>query len=256
MRTSAEIACVPYRPGPAMLWLPEAVSTAFGKRKAKRNAKRVLILHLGIADDETAPWLRSAQDSIQVSALEDLCAKHKIGLVLAGNWHDRRNWKLCKGRTVVQQIGALCPTGFDNPGLKGYGGVAVVGLEGGMAMTLEEVGGPRFVKLTPGAHAGLIAAQEYEGEVYVEMTAPADVLAGCASDLRGMVEAGTLTAAIALPDAREVAAAARTAAAAARSQENMNEAVAAFVAEMPLPEGVDRDAVLARSRRYLARSEG
>lgn len=251
----AEVACVPYRTGSALLWLPEAVGKLFGPRKP-RKPKRVLILHLGISDEKTAPWLKNAHDAIPVSALEDLCEKYRIGLVLAGNWHDRRSWKLCKGKSEALQIGALVPTGFDNPGLEGYGGVAVVGLEGGLELNLEEVAGPRFVKLTPKARDALLAAQKFEGEVFVEMTAPAESLGGCTTELAGMVSAGALADAVVLPDAREIGAAARTAALAARSSETMYEALAAYVQEMPLPEGVDRDAVLARARRYLARSEG
>ena len=48
-------------------------------------------------------------------------------------------------------------------------------------------------------------------------------------------------------------AAARTAATAARSAETLEEALAQFVAGMPLPEGVSRERVVERARKYLAK---
>lgn len=42
---------------------------------------------------------------------------------------------------VVMQIGALCPSGFDNPGLHGYGTVA---FWDGERLSWEELPGPRF----------------------------------------------------------------------------------------------------------------
>jgi hypothetical protein len=252
---SIAVGCVPYQPGSAMLWLPEAVGKAFGDSKPKGEL-RVLVMHLGIADDKTVPWLRNSHESVQVSFLEDLCKHHHIGVVLAGNWHDRRTWSLCGGRTSVLQVGALVPTGFDNPGLDGYGGVALVTVGESAGVDVREVIGPRFVKCTPGDTALLRAAQEYEGQVYVEMTAPADQLASSATLLDELVQAGAIADGVALPDAKEIQVAARAAASAARSSETLNEALAAFVADMPLEDGVDRDAVLERTRRYLGKAGG
>lgn len=250
----AEVGCIPFQPGSAISWLPAAVERAFdGKRKAQ--GLRVLVMHLGIADEKTAPWLREARDAVHVSYLQDLCKRWQVGLVLAGNWHDRREWTLCGGRTRVQQIGTVCPVGFKDPGLVGYGGVAVAATDGS-SFEMHEVGGPRFVKLTRNQRKQLKEAQAYgAGPVYVEMTAPADALSVAAAELRGMVEATALEDAVVLPDAQEVAVAARNAAGAARSADTLYEALGEYVQEMPLEDGVDRDAVLAGSRRYLARAK-
>lgn len=249
----AEIGCIPFMPGSATMWLPDAVKEAFsGERKAKRF--RVLVVHLGIADDATAPWLKGAEDAVHLSFLEDLCQHWQIGLVLAGNWHERREWTLCNGRTRVQQIGALTPTGWDNPGLAGYGGVAVLELDGKQAnLRMEEVEGPRFVKCSATDDKLIAQAKKYAGPVYLQATAAADGLKLAHEALQQAVKQGELARVEVLPDEQEIAAAARTAAAAAQSQETLFEALAAYVKNMPLPEGANREAVLQRTRQYLKR---
>jgi hypothetical protein len=57
-------------------------------------------------------------------------------------------------------------------------------------------------------------------------------------------------------DLHEAEVATRAAAGAARGKDTLDEALAAFVAEMPLAEGVEREAVLKRCRAFLKDAEG
>ena len=89
---------VPFRPGPAKAWLPDALlqlqggGPGVGQNPPSAPA-RVLALHLGIMDDKTPAFIRNAPDAVEVQQLVDLCGAHGIGMVVAGNWHRRALWR-------------------------------------------------------------------------------------------------------------------------------------------------------------------
>lgn len=124
---SDELWLMPFRNGPARQWLPGALEelavTAEELRGGKPHAGSpvhvALGLHLGIADDTTPPWLRDAHDAIDVNDLVAHCSMRGVDTVLAGNWHSAQDWY--RDSVRVAQCGALCPTGFNNPGFDGYG---------------------------------------------------------------------------------------------------------------------------------------
>ena len=126
--------CIPHRPEPASEWLEDAVA-ALNPPKGG-----VLCVHLGIEDKNTPWFLQGSADSIHIKVLRKLVKKHSLAAVFAGNWHDRREWEGPNGEPIVQ-VGALVPTGFDNPGLKGYGSVYRYS-EGETSYT--ELAGPRY----------------------------------------------------------------------------------------------------------------
>ena len=112
---------------------------------------RVLVIHAGIADDTTPAFmLHKADDFIQVADLFAIMDEFDIRTVLAGNWHTPRVWSRGVRQPIsliqrrVIQLGALVPTGFDNPGLL-YGVHGVVRDTGASALSF--VNGPRFVNL-------------------------------------------------------------------------------------------------------------
>lgn len=258
---SLEVIAVPFRPGHAREWLPGAVRDTLAASgpgatsSAKKNdCVRLLAIHLGIKDAKTAPWLAASPDSIDLDILTAICEEHEIDIVLAGNWHDRRQWRLKTScNTVVVQIGALVPTGWDNPGLEGYGGLAIVDSEADELVRVEEISGPRFVKVQTKkeAQVAMVEARKKACELYLSFDAPPvempELLALVeASKSRGDIHAGEV-----MPNREEALVQAKSAAFAAKSSKTLDAAVANFVKRMPLPEYVSRDAVLSRTRNFI-----
>ena len=193
----------------------------------------VLLGHWGIAADDSPAYLRDGRDVVTLSRLEQIGEEFPTLLgVAAGNWHTR--WKQHR----VLQVGALAPTGWDNPGPTGYGTLATWD---GAGWKTQELPGPRFVTSAADAErvtkAGGVPYLRLRGEAAPEGLKVAGLV----------VEAG---------DDAEVTAAARTAAAAARSADTLEGALRAFVEGMSVPEGVSKADVLAKARGFLAGKVG
>lgn len=114
-----------------------------GRRDPART--RVLCIHAGVRDEDTAFFLRDATDAIDMLKLDQLCRTHEIDAVLAGNWHNARSWVGPVSSAKIVQIGALAPTGFGEEG-DGYGWMAVLQTGGPERVQIrrERVPGPRF----------------------------------------------------------------------------------------------------------------
>lgn len=245
-----EVWMVPFQPGNARDWLPRALAEVQGGRPddAPLPATRVLCLHLGLSDSQTAPWLKGALDSIAVETLQELCDDYGISFAFAGNWHERK--RIDFGQKSLLQVGALTPTGFDNPGEEGYGGLAILDTTKG---TLKEVAvpGPRFIKVP---WKKLPRHKFGDGPRFVQITCDPSEFKEAQQHLDAEVAAGRVAGGEVVADEVEAAAAAKTAAVVAKSALTLDEAVAGYVAEMPLAEGIDREAVAARVRGYLGRA--
>jgi hypothetical protein len=257
---NAELWCVPFKPGAAKDWLPGVVkamsveSGTAGRSGAKRSPHRLLALHLGIRDGDTKFYLRDAHDAIDAEHLVDMLEPTTVSHVLAGNWHDRKRWRFAwpqegkANRTLdITQLGALVPTGWDNPGLKGYGTVATWKPD---KVTLTELPGPRFVKLTGDSLVKLPKASS----LYLSLEASEGAAADLREQLADKQEKGKLTAFEVTVSNEGAKEAAREAGNAARSAETLDEAVAGFVERMPLDAELDRAEVLAKSKEYLNRA--
>lgn len=242
----ARVWMVPHAPGKGPKVLDSALA-ALGAQEASRGLasppRRLLALHFGIADDETPPYMRDASDSVTVEDLSRVSSEHAISAVFAGNWHRQRSWSV--GSLGIVQIGCLCPRGWNDAGLEGYGGLAVYDVAGD-SIELVEIPGPRFVSVRSAnaQYETIKEAIRVGHHVYVHRyyTEGEDVVTPTEDRVTF----------VALPDLEEVEAATRSAARAAKSKDTLEEAIAAYVAAMPLPEGVDRSEVLARSRQFLA----
>jgi hypothetical protein len=196
---------------------------------------------LGVIDEKTPPWLFGALDAIPLMELARAATDYDV--VVAGNWHSRKEWKISEGQHVMQ-VGTLAPTGFDNPGPEGYGTLAIYDSERGLSW--QEIPGPRFVardevaKVAPGC------------TVFARVRAAPDDMPSAMAWLTEAKESGGVTDGEVQADKGESEAAARSAASAAGTASTLDEAVTRFVNAMELPM-VDghRDAVLERVRGYL-----
>jgi len=251
-----ELWAVPFRPGRATDWLPQVLAEMQGSASKGRQPRsvRVLALHLGLLDDSTAPWLREAHDAVPAHLVEDLMTEHDIEVCIAGNWHDRKTWKLGGGRTILQ-VGTLCPTGWDNPGIDGYGGLALLDCNSGApcAVAVEEIPGPRFVKITAPHEwtMKLLDLKQTGQSVFARVVAPPEFINTAREWFENEKKAGTIVDGEVEPEGTEERIAAITAAHSARSADTLDEAVSNFVRDMSLPDGVDRASVLARVKRFL-----
>lgn len=250
---SIALGLVPFRKGKAASWLTDAIEEVF--RNVPAGVRRVLGLHLGIADKGTAEYLKAAPDAIDVETLYEAARRAKVRAVFAGNWHDRRRWDIPEGwpDVTVLQLGALVPTGFDNPGMHGYGTLAIFDDKADDPVTFKEIPGPRFVKLASGQSLAGLTRSSGGNTVYVSATATSEAFSATSAALARAEAEGKLAGAEVFPDATETLVAARSAASAAKAAGTLDEALAGFVEDMPLAEGVDRADVLARSQRYLKR---
>lgn len=249
-----EIWAVPFQTGPAEQWLPGVLDKLGPQAFTDRPA--ILVLHLGIRDAHTAPWLAESPDAIDVDLLATLMRKHNIRFTIAGNWHDRRVWSPPHGMRIVQ-CGALCPTGWSNPGLEGYGHLTILDTQTGEIVS-EELPGPRFLKVRWGDEGDFesqVRGATARGHtVFLELSAtPADL-----EFARGWLEyalaMGWLYDGEAVPDDSAAREQAQQAGIVARSAESRDEAISGFVSTMPLPPDVPRHAVLEEVRGYIGKS--
>jgi hypothetical protein len=255
-----EVFAVPFLPGSHATKLPgilKSLAVQGGQQGESPPAStpRLLALHSGISDDKTDLWLKNTPDSIPAGTLADLMHEHGVGLAFAGHWHKHRSWEFAMVPGGVEsckriiQLGALCPTGWRDPGVEGYGTLAIWdSRKDADKATLLAVPGPRFL-----VGAGEVEAANKQGhKVFVKWPAiSAEEEAGAQVVLASLKKRGAIVGGEVEQDRCDSEVAARTAASVARSADTLAEALAHYVEEMPLPEEVDRAAVLERAKRYL-----
>lgn len=101
---------------------------------------RIVIAHHGIADEKTPPFLRHGKGVVQTSDLFTWMNMHGVDYYVAGDWHEHKHWE--RGGKHIIQVGALVPTGWNNPGHYGYGSLIVIDDDG---WRREVIPGPRFL---------------------------------------------------------------------------------------------------------------
>jgi calcineurin-like phosphoesterase family protein len=232
------------------VWKEEARDTALGQEQ------RIVCGHFGLWDRQSAaqqPWLANAPDAIDVATVAALLAKHDVKHLYVGNYHTHFQW--VKDGVTLHQVGALQPTGFDNPGFS-YGRVEEWP-SGGYTI----IPGPRFVVVGSGSELGSAANRaDEEGcwihadwrvapEAYVETVEAAAMLQEGEHPIDGgPILRGTVEVHV---DRKYSKLRAAQAAGAARSSETLIEAVHAFVEKHPMPPHVSRENVLEHVRRFL-----
>lgn len=234
-------------------------------QKIPANNKQILVTHIGISDSDTSAYLKDGTDSISVSSLKGICEDFGISYVFSGHWHSRKIWHNFKHVNIVQ-LGALCPTGFDNPGFEGYGTLLIFDTDSN-DYAITEIPGPRFIKanLPRGTDSdewvNLVtecSAQKktLDTKIFLKVTTtPKNVIPmlvraqGIPAENFG--DTHLFSEVIVLVDKEVTEQAAREAATAAKSAKTLIQSVEAFVSKMPLDQGVNRKNVLARAKKYL-----
>lgn len=249
------LAMVPFQAGVSSEWLPGVLE----KLLLTEAPPGALCLHMGLRDPrESNKWANEAADAIDVGVLAELCYKYRIPRVYAGNWHRGFSWDFEWPATAdraafscrLTQVGALVPTGWDNPGLEGYGGMELLGCSADRV----DIPGPRFVTSHSGVElkALLAAAEKSQDRLYVQAKAPPSELLEVRAAMAGFRDASRadVQALDVVPDRQMIVESARKASAVSRSASTLDEAVDKYMAEIELP-GVNKDVVRGDVRRYL-----
>lgn len=240
------LALVPYAPRVASEYLTESLGQLLD---GNDDAHVVLGVHMGISDASTVPWLKGVQDSVPVEFLRGELRDWNMQAAFAGNWHDRRLWP-GDGVTSapVLQLGALVPTGWDNPGASGYGTLAVWDSQAGKGggLTVEELPGPRFVVERVASKAAAT-----HPDLYLQIIAEPEEHAMWVAHYAQLLEQGKIAGFEVLADGAVAKEQALAAGAVAKQAGSAAAALEAYVAKMPLGAGVDRARVLTEARRFL-----
>lgn len=194
----ADVLMVPFCEEHGNEYIPREIAKLCQGRP--QDVPRVLCIHAGILDADIAasePWLANSHDSIALQVLVDTCAQHGIGTVFAGNWHKAKHWHV--NGVSVHQVGALVPTGWDNPGLEGYGSVLVFDTET-QKTARYELPGPRFLTVA----AARSIPGDTSNKLYVRAKVPVDKVAETSAELEHLKEHGQLAQWEVLPEAATV----------------------------------------------------
>lgn len=232
----------------------ESVTEWFEAEAAKLVAQgaRVFGVHFGLHDDSMRAantWMRDApSDAVDASWLMLALQQLKALALFAGNWHQARVF----GLGALDQVGALVPTGWDNPGLDELGGLCAYDVATGK-LTMTFLPGPRFVKARSVTELRDLVEQGHRRghQVYAEAVLARGDVPEAMTFVKEAKAAGKLVDGVVLVDAADTKAEARTAAHGARKADTLDEALATYVGVMPVDEGVSRDAVLERAKAYL-----
>lgn len=235
---------VPFQTGDAREWFPEVVGH-LAAVPVPEGTKKVLAFHLGVIDSETPAFLAKAHDAIEAREVHGLMLEYGIDYAFCGNWHSPKKWTAKWGDQLVQ-CGALCPTGWDNPGWD-YGRVWTVNTDTEL-VTFREVPGPRFLSVEEmeDAEGCVEKANQYGHSLYLSLKGE---IASDPAMLETVREWGVKARAVA--DGEAAREATKAAAVAVRGASTLNDALARYVAAMPVGEGVDREQVKAMARKYL-----
>lgn len=242
---------LPYRKGRPSEWLGPAVRAALSQH---RGDVAGVCLHLGVRDAEMVkrePWMADADDAVDVDVLVGLCRQYGLRAAFAGNWHRHASWSA--GGVDVVQIGALCPTGWDNYGPDGYGTVLLWDHARGAdsRITRQEVAGPRFLYRIPSG------PPRCGTPPYVQLTVPREQAATARAARDAAREAGTITdGRVLLEDDAGRRAEVREAARRITGATAAEEALGRYCAAYPMPHGVSAADVVRRSLEFLQAGRG
>lgn len=226
--------------------LPWCDSSSIGAVEAllEEGRPKALVCHAGVLDSGMKEeWKVGAHDAMPVGRLFEAMAKHGTKILFAGHWHEHRVWR--QGDMTIVQVGALCPTGWDNPSTIGqpdpYGSLIIWDSNNPTVYQRHVIPGPRFISIKYGEP---IPKADDGCHLFVRQTVRADMVSSVmASSTPGV----TLEV---QADRESAEMSARSAASAAASKGTLADALVAYVDAMGL-EDDDKTEVLAKCRSRL-----
>jgi DNA repair exonuclease SbcCD nuclease subunit len=261
--TDAEVWQIPFRD---IVDFEASLADMFTGGKKKEKSFRILGCHLGIWDSQTPAWGHAGTDAIAIERLIELCKKYQINAVMAGHWHRHVRWQPVGGIHIVQ-MGCLCPTDWRDAFANNEVGKIIIvdthnnlarGFLAGDSLRIDtiEIAGPRFVSCEKTGDlelTNLISLSEKHNFVFARAigTEENGGMRAVSEWLNTLKEDKTILGGEVLPDNQANQIQARTAATLARCETRLAESLAVFVKNMPMEEGVNRDKVLALSKKYL-----
>ena len=222
----ASFALIPYA--------PSSTAVLAGLRDTVAGTEFV-VAHAGLVDSRTPKYLSQGADAVNSGLIKSVLVGMLGGFF--GHWH---SWKQFEGDNVWQ-IGTLIPHDFNDVGDTGR--MAIVDTGKGTVEWVH-VSGPRFVNLANGA---LIECED-DCEYYIRASVDDT------RDIDNLMPASVTDAHVQRveSDSIEATVAARACAQAARAASTLDDALIAYVAEMPLDASVSRENVRAHCARYLS----
>lgn len=241
------VVLLPFRPEPPSTWVRDALEAL--RPELNYTHHTIIGSHFGIADKDTPEYLR--EHALLVDDALALCSEFSACAWLSGDWHTRRVWE--RGACTVAQVGALVPTGFDNPGIDGYG--SLWSFEPPSRLTFRELAGPRFVK-----YKGVRAAidepySETCTKRHAQVTVKAEEVDGARGELEAAVDAGRLTGFELHADREEAVENAGETAAYVATATSFDTALERAVERLELGDDVSRGEVLRRARQRIAQAK-
>jgi hypothetical protein len=206
----------------------------------------------GYPEDESSTWGESPGAQLSEDSLPSRARVHGgehvstdgDGVALMPNLHPGQ---VRLGDRLMVQVGALCPTGWDNPGLEGYGSVVVLDHETGV-VERHEVAGPRFLSVSSEQElADLMATGIDPSLTFVRWKAGPGDVSRAMDAFRGLTGLAGFQV---LPEAASVGEAVQRAAG-ARRPALLGEVVGELAATAELSAGVRRHEVERLVREFL-----
>lgn len=248
--TTVDLWAIPFQTGPAKKWLPEQLKKL--KDNVNEDKTTVMAIHLGIQDDSTPKHMQNHNDSITVGQLKKLAAEYKIDKVIAGNWHEHMEWyvKLPKvnRHLHIVQLGALTPTGFNNPGLHNYGGMYFINTTGDCGWV--ELPNIRFVKVN-GVKNIPKALGHYSENCYVQVTVHPTHYNESIKICQDMKESGYIKDFKIVTNKKAMESRSRKVASATKSAKNLNEAIDTYVKKIAVNKGVSKTKIKNKIKQYI-----
>ncbi len=227
---------VPFQSGDCREWFESVV---MGVDWDASEEPTLMAFHLGVIDSRTPAFLANAHDAIPLDTLKATMSKAGIQHAFCGNWHNPARWG------TIHQVGAICPTGWDNAGWD-YGQIAVFDTELGTTLT-RHIPGPRFLTAHTAEEVAIAQAEAKRRRCKLYLTLKGEA----AKELDAVRDQGIHARAVS--DTEGAREATRAAAVAVRKASTLDEALAKYVQSMPLSEGLERETVRSMAANYLAK---
>ncbi len=142
-----ELILAPYQPGLASEWLPSAITACVGGRGRAANQRRLLATHLGIWDEGTPSFMKSARDAVSIGQMRFWCDANEIEFVFAGNWHAYQHFDGKEETASAVIPGTLAPAGFQEPDQNKVGWMVTFDTAYTQRIRRIPIKGPRFITI-------------------------------------------------------------------------------------------------------------